>query len=154
MAFSDSMRECLGGSGVRVELTLDPPRATRTGRCTGAVQIVGGTDEVFVRGVVLRLLAATRHWVDGDGRRIEEHTAASMPSRRHLTPAWTRTSVSEARVDVNERVAAGASISVDAQVPVPDECPVSGPGTVLTINAQAVIEGQIDPTGSAPVTIM
>ncbi|TPV95784.1 MAG: hypothetical protein B7733_08160 [Myxococcales bacterium FL481] len=153
MTFSESMQACLRGSGVRVEVEPQAPRATRGATCPATIRVSGGTDEALLRSVVLRLLVATRQWTEPDGQPVEASRFTTRASRRHLSPVWTRTTVAEARVEVHERVAAGASTVVDAEVPVPEACPVTGPGTVLSVNAQAVVEGQIDPTASAAVTI-
>ena len=153
MGFSDKMRESLGAEGARVEVTL-PAGAVGAGTTASAtITIVGGSKAASVEAIVVRLVEADRHWTDGDGQRVEEAEAAQLSDRRHLTAGWTRNTIGERRHEIGTTVEPGARHEVQIDFDVPASCRPTSPACSHTLNVQADIKGQIDPTGNARVQI-
>ncbi len=153
MGFSDKMRESLGAEGARVEVTL-PGDAVGPGHTASAtITIVGGSKPANVEAVIVKIIEADRHWNDGDGRRVEEAEAAELSDRRHLTAGWTRHTVSERRHEIGTTVEAGARHEVSIEFEIPASCRPTSPACSHTLNVQADIKGQIDPTGNARIHV-
>jgi sporulation-control protein spo0M len=101
----------------------------------------------------LRLVEARRHWTTADGKQVAEADAMALPDRSPLMPAWTRTVIHTWEVPVEREIEAGGSTSVEIGVEIPPHCGVTSPACVITLNAQADIRGQIDPTGNGHLRI-
>jgi len=153
MSFSDKMRDSLGAEGARIEVA--PPTDTVAAGATGelAVTIVGGTRAATIDGLFVRLVEATRHWVAEDGSIIAESDAPPREERKGLTAGWERKTVAELQVEVGHTVDPGQSHVVSVALPIPEACQSSSVGCSHTVNVQADIKGQIDPTGNARVTL-
>lgn len=153
MGFSDKMRDSLGAEGARVEVMgLDqsvPPGSV----ATTTVVIHGGTRPARVDALRVRLIRATRSWTDRQGNAITEEQVAGLGDKSHLMPAWTQDTVAEVVVPVDREIDPGASTDIPVEVAVPAECGVSSESCVVTLNAQADIKGQIDPSGNARLSV-
>lgn len=153
MGFTDKMRESLGAEGARIEVT-PPSQATPPGeRVVAEIAIVGGTRAAHVEALVVKIVEADRHWVTGDGATVSEAEAQALDDRRHLTAGWTRTTIGERRVDVGLEVAPGARLEIEVEIDVPASSKPSSVSCSHTLNVQADIRGQIDPTGNARLTV-
>lgn len=153
MGFSDKMRESLGAEGARIEVT-PPADAVEPGTtATATIAIVGGSKPAQVDAIVVRVVEADRHWTDADGQRVEEAEAAQLEDRRHLTAGWTRNPVAERRHEIGTTVESGARHEIEVEFEVPGSCRATSPACSHTLNVQADIKGQIDPTGNARVKI-
>lgn len=153
MGFSDKMRESLGAEGARLEVRTPDDAVPRGSQATASVAIHGGTRSAAVVALQLRLVEARRHWTTSDGRQVAEADAMALADRSQLMPAWTRTVVHTWEVEVNREVEPGGSTSVEIAVAIPASCGVTSPACVITLNAQADIRGQIDPTGNGHLRI-
>jgi sporulation-control protein spo0M len=149
MGFSDKMRESLGAEGARVEVSPSPGTVAPGGQGNAVITIVGGSKPAHVDAIVVRVVEADRHWTEADGTTVAETEAAALEDRRHLTAAWTRNTVSEARHEVGATVEPGARHEVEVAFEVPGACFPTSPARSHTLNVQADIKGQIDPTGNA-----
>jgi sporulation-control protein spo0M len=149
MGFSDKMRDSLGVEGTRLEVAApkDPVAPGAIGQAQ--VTIVGGSKPAHVEALVVRIVEADRHWVDGDGGRVSEADAAELEDRRHLTAAWTRNNTAEYRHDVGVTIEPGQRHEVEVAFEVPSACGATSVARSHTLNVQADIKGQIDPTGNA-----
>jgi sporulation-control protein spo0M len=154
MSFSEKMRDSLGAEGAKVE--VDPPAdpVSAGASANAKVRIVGGASPAQIDALFVRVIEARRHWVDSGGRSVSEEEAQGLPDRAHLMPAWTRQTVSETKVDVGAIVESAQTHEVDVDAPVPEGCGRTSPAVVITINAQADIKGQIDPTGNGRLTVV
>lgn len=153
MSFTDKMRESLGAEGARIEVT-PPSAATPAGADASiGVTIAGGTREATVDALIVRLVQADRHWVDADGNQIAEADAPPREDRKGLTAGWDRETIAEVRVDVGETVAAGASHAIDVALTIPASAKPTTAACSHTVNVQADIKGQIDPTGNARIDV-
>jgi hypothetical protein len=149
MGFTDKMRESLGAEGARLEVT-SPTTPTPPGeRALAKIVIVGGTRPAHVEALVVRLVEADRHWVGQDGATVSEEDAQAQDDRRHLTADWTRTTVDERRIGIGADVEAGGRHEVEVEIDVPARCKPTSVACSHTLNVQADIRGQIDPTGNA-----
>lgn len=153
MGFSEQMRESLGVEGARVEVETATDPVQPGGRVAATVVIHGGTQPATVDALRVRVIEAQRHWTSQDGARVEETAAARLDDRSHLMPAWTQTTVVETRVDVNHEVPPGDRHEVPIEVDLPEGVTSTSQSCVVTLNAQADIKGQIDPTGNGRVTV-
>jgi len=153
MDFTDKMRDGLGASGARVEVRTADSSVAPGARLTATVVITGGNRAAQVDALMLRLIEARRHWVAADGETVSEADAQALEDRGHLTPGWTRTTTVEERVKVGHTVEAGGQDEVDVQIEVPETCQPTAADCSYTLNVQADIKGQIDPTGNATVTV-
>ena len=116
------------------------------------VTVEGGNKPATVDALVMRVVEARRHWVDANGTAVAEADAAAL-DRRSLQPAWTQQVLSEVRVDVDQQVEPGQTAYLPVMVSIPAECGPSSDGCKLTINAQADIKQQIDPTGNGRIVV-
>lgn len=149
MGFTDKMRESLGAEGARIEVT-PPSQTTAPGeRAVAKIAIVGGTRAAHVQALVARIVEADRHWVSADGDVVTEEAAQALPDRRHLTAGWTRTTMVERRVDVGADIEPGGRHEIELEIEVPSRCKPTSVARSHTLNVQADIRGQIDPTGNA-----
>ena len=154
MSFSEKMRESLGAGGVGLNVSpLIEEGVPVGGRLEATVTLEGGTRSAHVDGLVLRLIEADRHWRDSEGAVILEEDAQQLDDRRHLTAGWERRTVAEIRVNVDEEVADSGSREVTVELDVPAECSPSTISCAHTLNVQADIKGQIDPTGNARIRL-
>ncbi len=157
MSFSEKMRESLGaeGVGLHVAPTLETEDGSVSAGTTLAalVTLEGGTKVAHVDALVLRLIEADRHWLDTEGNRIEESEAQGLEDRRHLTAGWSRRCIAERRVSVDDEVADASTRDVEVSIDVPLECAATSVSCAHTLNVQADIKGQIDPTGNTRVVV-
>jgi len=153
MDFTDKMRDGLGASGARVEVRTPGSSVAPGARLITTVVITGGNKPAQVDALMLRLVEARRHWVTPDGAPVSEGDAQALDDRSHLTPGWTRMTTVEERVKVGHTVEAGDQHEVEIQIEVPDSCQPTTADCSHTLNVQADIKGQIDPTGNATVTV-
>ena len=153
MSFSDKMRASLGAEGARLEITPPADGVTPGASGLATVTIKGGTNPAHVDALIVRLIGADRHWVDEAGAEISEGDAMARDDRKGLTAGWTRVTVHEARVEVGVTVEAGAEHVVEVHTVVPESATPSSPSYNYTLNVQADIKGQIDPTGNARVRV-
>lgn len=155
MSFSEKMRESLGagGVGLKVAPTAEEASVTAGTALRANVTLDGGNRSAHVDALVLRLIEADRHWTDADGNRIEEADAAALEDRRHLTAGWDRRTVAELRVGVDVEIDVSGSKDVDVSIDVPGECKPTSVSCAHTLNVQADIKGQIDPTANARVVV-
>ena len=152
MGFSEKMKDSLGGDGARVLVNTNDAMVGRGSDLEVNVTVEGGNKPATVDALVMRVVEARRHWVDANGAAIAEADAASL-DRRSLQPAWTQQVLSELRVDVNQQVEPGQTAYLPVMVSIPAECGPSSEGCKLTINAQADIKQQIDPTGNGRIVV-
>ncbi len=153
MSFSEKMRDSLGAEGLRLEVS-SPEEPIGLGTTLHAtVNMVGGTKPALVDALVLRLVEADRHWLADDGGHVSEQDALALEDRRHLTAGWRRHTLLEERVELAREVEVGVHETVEVQISVPSECGLSGVSRAHTLNVQADIRGQIDPTGNARVVL-
>jgi sporulation-control protein spo0M len=68
-------------------------------------------------------------------------------------PAWTRRAVAQTRVAVGRSVDPGGDHELAVEVAVPADCARSSESVAITVNVQADIKGQIDPTGNCRLTV-
>src|SRR5688500_9792338 len=101
MGFTDKMRESLGAEGARIEIAAPSDAIAPGQRATIKVVIVGGTRAAHVEALVVKLIEAERHWVDGSGTKISEDDAQAVEDRRKITAGWTRNVAAEERVSVD-----------------------------------------------------
>ena len=153
MSFSDKMRDSLGAEGARIEVS--PPRSAVApgGQGEATVTIVGGSRTARVDALIVKVVQADRHWVDASGAVIAEAEAPARDARKGLTAGWTRTPVTELRVAVERTVEPGERHDVKVQLAIPGECKSSSDACSHTLNVQADIKGQIDPTGNARMIV-
>lgn len=153
MSFSDKMRDSLGAEGARIEVT--PPGDTIAVGSVAqfGVTIAGGTRAAKIDALIVRLVQADRHWITEDGSTVSEADAPPREERKGLTAGWTRSPVAELRVAVDHTVDAGQSHVVDVELAIPDACTASSAACSYTLNVQADIKGQIDPTGNARIAL-
>lgn len=149
MSFSEKMRESLGATGVRVRVTPSEDALSPGGTLSARVELEGGNQAAHIEGLMLRLIEADRHWTDDEGGRVEEHEASGLENRDHLTAGWERRSVAELRVNVDQDLEASAQSALDVELAVPVDCKPSSVSCAHTLNVQADIKGQIDPTANA-----
>jgi sporulation-control protein spo0M len=153
MDFTDKMRDGLGASGARVDVRVPDSPVAAGARLSATVVIAGGSKAAQIDALMLRLIEARRHWVAADGETVTEADAKALEDRGHLNPAWTRTTTAELRVKVGHTVEAGENHDVEIQIEIPDSCQPTAADCAHTLNVQADIKGQIDPTGNATVKV-
>ena len=153
MSFSERMKESLGVEGARVEVAA-PEHAIEAGASAPLkISIVGGTQPAQIDNLMLRLIESRRHWRTPEGHVITEDEAQTRPDRRQLMPTWSRRTVAENTLPVDELVQAGGNHQLDIPLLLPADCGATTCACVVTVNAQADIKGQIDPTGTATLEI-
>ncbi|MGH1347137.1 MAG: sporulation protein [Nannocystales bacterium] len=153
MSFSEKMRESLGATGVRLRVTPSSDPLTPGAMLTARVELEGGTSAAHVEALVLRLIEADRHWTADDGGRFEESEAATLENRDQLTAAWDRRAVAETRMSLDADVEASSATSVEIELSIPHDCKPTSTSCAHTLNVQADIRGQIDPTANARVVL-
>jgi sporulation-control protein spo0M len=153
MDFTNKMRDGLGASGARVEVRVPDSPVAAGARLAATVVITGGNKAAQIDALMLRLIEARRHWRTPDGETMSEADAQALDDRSHLIPGWTRTTTAELRVKVGHTVEAGEPHDVEVQIEVPESCQPTAADCSHTLNVQADIKGQIDPTGNATVTV-
>lgn len=149
MSFSERMKESLGVEGARVEVEVPSTKVAPGGEAVTKVRILGGSREARVDALVMRVIEARRHWLDPNGTRLEETQATDKAARRKLMPGWDRRVVHEQEVPVGHLVEPGTPFDLEVVLTVPESCGATDDACVVTINAQADIKGQIDPTGTS-----
>jgi sporulation-control protein spo0M len=153
MGFSEKMRESLGAEGARVQVKAPEGAVARGEIATAAITIVGGTRPATVDALIVRIIEADRHWVrDEDGQRVSEEEAQALGDRRGLTAAWDRRPVVVQHVELHQSIEPGGEHSLAVDVTVPP-CKATSPCCSHTLNVQADVKGQIDPTGNARITV-
>ncbi|MCR9163162.1 MAG: sporulation protein [Nannocystaceae bacterium] len=153
MSFSEKMRESLGATGVRVRVIPSSDPLSPGGTLTARVELEGGSQAAHIEGLMLRLIEADRHWVDAEGDRLEESDAGALDNRDHLTAGWERRPIAELRVDIAQELEASAHSAHDVELTVPVDCKPSSVSCAHTLNVQADIKGQIDPTANARLVL-
>lgn len=154
MGFSEKMRESLGAEGARVQVAAPQGPLGRGESASISVNITGGTRAATIDGLIVRIVEADRHWTrNEDGQRMSEEEVHGLSDRRGLTAGWDRRAVSEHRVDVGQTVEPHAEHDITVEVTVPEGCKLTAPYCSHTLNVQADIKGQIDPTGNVRVTV-
>jgi sporulation-control protein spo0M len=154
MSFSEKMRESFGVEGAKVEIEAAGEPVPVGGTAHAVVRIFGGTRPAQVETITVRVIEARRYWVDPGGRTIAEEEVARLADRGQLMPAWTRRAVSEQRVEVGRQVEPGQAHAVEVTIPIPAECGRTSASVAVTLNAQADIRGQIDPTGNGRLSVV
>jgi len=155
MGFSEKMRESLGAEGARVRVQAPEEAIPRGETTTTTVTIEGGTRPATIDALIVRVVEADRHWVrDEDGARVSEEDAQALADRRGHTAGWDRQPVIERRVEMGQTVEARSEHTLTIEVEVPAECSPTSPYCSHTLNVQADIKGQIDPTGNVRVTVV
>jgi sporulation-control protein spo0M len=153
MSFSEKMRDSLGAEGVRLE--VQPPASSLVAGNTAEATVTmrGGTKPARVDALTVRIVEADRHWLSESGARIDEEEAQSLADRRHLTAGWDRRTAGERRIALGCDVAAGSEETVAVAIEVPADCKPTSVSRAHTLNVQADIKGQIDPTGNARIVV-
>jgi len=151
MGFSDRMRESLGAEGARVKVEPSRDAVTPGDTATATVTIEGGTRLAQVDNLIVRLIEAKRHWLDQDNKITEAE--AQTRNRVGLMPAWSHRTVRETNMVVDIEVGPGGTHEVEVSVDVPRDCGLTDVACSITMNVQADIKGQIDPTGNATVVV-
>jgi sporulation-control protein spo0M len=152
MGFSDRMRESLGVNGARVGVDAGDGSVRPGANAEATVVITGGAQPAQIDALILRVIEAKRTWKDGDNT-LTEGQAMARRDRSGLNPAWSRRVVQETRVEVDTEVAPDAREEIAVAIEIPSNCHRTEPSCVVTLNAQADIKGQIDPTGTAILTV-
>lgn len=153
MGFSEKMRESLGAEGARVQVKAPQSAVTRGETTAAAVTITGGTRPATVDALIVRIVEADRHWIrDADGQRLSEEDVQSLADRKGLTASWDRHVVVEQRIALERPIEPSSehALSVDVSIPW---CKPTSPFCSHTLNVQADIKGQIDPTGNARILL-
>lgn len=153
MSFSEKMRESLGAEGVRLEIALPDASLSAGASVRTEVTMIGGTKSARVEALVLRIIEADRHWLSEEGERVAEVDALALDDRRHLTAGWDRETLGEHRMDVDREVQPGAREQIEVTFDIPEQCRASTLSCAHTLNIQADIKGQIDPTQNARIVL-
>ncbi len=152
MGFSEKMRDSLGAEGARLDVRAPADAIASGASARVSVGIVGGSKPAAVDALVVRVFEACRHWIDGAGASLTEDEARSRADAE-LVPNWTKTMLSEQRIDVGTTVEPGQRHEIEIEVAVPESTRASSPACTHTVLVQADIKGQIDPTGQARLTV-
>lgn len=153
MSFSEKMRESLGAEGVRLEIALPDASLQAGGPVQTQVTMIGGTKSARVEALVVRVIEADRHWRSEDGERVDEADALALEDRRHLTAGWDRQTLGEHRLDVDREIEPGAREQIEVTFDIPEGCRATTISCAHTLNIQADIKGQIDPTQNARIVL-
>ena len=154
MGFSEKMRESLGAGGVRLHLAVPSDALPIGSTATATISIVGGNRPATIDAVVVRVVEADRFWNTPEGSRISEEEAQTMNDRGDLVAGWNRRTMSEQRIELDRKVDEGARFELEIEPHIPEQCSPSGPACSHTLNVQADIKGQIDPTTNARVRLL
>jgi len=149
MGFSEKMRDSLGAEGAKLEVSPPSGKVAPGAGISASVTIVGGSKPAVVDALMIRVVEADRHWVDGDGNTVSEADAQARSDRTGLVAAWTRTTRTEQRIAVDVTVEPSARHEVTVDLTVPDSCSATSAACTHTLYVQADIKGQIDPTAQA-----
>lgn len=147
------MRESLGAEGVRLDVFVPRGPATPSKPLSATLKLRGGTRPARIDGLVLRIVEADRYWTDAHDQRIEERDARELSDRRHLTASWDRRTVGERRIELGLDMQPHDEQNVDVEILVPSDAQFTTECRSHTLNIQADIKGQIDPTTNARITI-
>jgi len=153
MSFSEKMRESLGAEGVRLDVASIPDAIPRGGLAHARVIMRGGTKSARVERILIRVIEADRYWRDTTGVRLSEADASRLVDRRHLTAAWDRRVIGESELTLFRDIDAHSLHELDVDVPIPARCRPTDLTCSHTLNLQADIRGQIDPTGNARIVV-
>jgi sporulation-control protein spo0M len=153
MGFSEKMRDSLGAEGARIEVVGPSTAVQRGSSATFSVVIIGGTKPASVDALTLRLVEATRHWVDADGTTHSDEAIAGRDDRSSLTAGWTRSTTATRQLELGVTVEPGARHAVDVELDIPQDARATSPAIAHALSVQADIKGQIDPTGQTRVTV-
>ena len=153
MGFSDKLREALGADGVHLEARLPEDTVAAGGTLTVEITATGGNKPARIGGFTARLLRAERHWSDPEGRPVDEADALALVDRSHLTARWAREEVARAVDEQARDLAPGEPGSLTLELSVPTDSPPSSLACTYTINVQADVKDQIDPTANARVRV-
>ncbi|MGB1698516.1 MAG: sporulation protein [Nannocystaceae bacterium] len=147
------MKDSLGGDGATVLVQTNNAMVGRGSALEVNVVVEGGNKPATVDALILRVLEARRHWVDEAGTVIQESDAPEPSQRGSLRPEWTQTILEEQTVQVGQEVSPGDSAYLPVVVEIPAQCGPTGDGCKVTINAQADIKHQIDPSGNGRIVV-
>lgn len=153
MGFSEKMRESLGAGGVRLRLAVPNEPLPIGSTSSATVTFVGGNRPAKIDALVVRVVEADRFWHTPEGSRISEEEAQAMSDRGDLVADWSRRTVSEHRIELDRDVDENATFELEIEPRIPENCSPSGPACSHTLNVQADIKGQIDPTANARIRL-
>ena len=153
MGFTDKLREALGAEGVQIEAEVTDERVAAGGTLHGAIKATGGTKEARLDAYIVRLIQATRRWSDRAGNAISEQDALAEVDRSHLVATWDRRAIGELRLEVGYDLEPSQAHDTALELAIPTDCPPTTLACTYTINVQADVKGQIDPTANARVRI-
>jgi sporulation-control protein spo0M len=153
IGFSEKMKDSLGGDGAKVLVQTNNAMVGRGSALEVNVVVEGGNKAATVDALIMRVLEARRHWVDADGNIVQDGDAAEASERGPLLPEWTQHVLKEHTVEVGQEVSPGASAYLPVMVEIPEQCGPTGDACKVTINAQADIKQQIDPSGNGRIVV-
>jgi len=153
MGFSETMRDRLGAEGSQVDVLTPEDTIPSGAHAEATVRIHSGVKTIKIDALILRLIEARRHWTDSQGNALLEEECQHLPDRGHLTPVWTRRTVAQTQISVEQTIEAERSFDFPVELPVPESCETSSAACVMLFHAQADIKGQIDPTGTGKIKI-
>ncbi len=153
MGFSDKLREALGADGVHLEIRLPEDTVAAGGTLVVEITATGGNKPARIGGFTARLLRAVRHWTDPEGRPVDEADALALVDRSHLTAHWAREEVARAIDEHAHELAPGEPCTLTLELAVPTDCVPSALACTYTVNVQADVKDQIDPTANARVRV-
>ncbi len=153
MGFSDKLRDALGGHGVRLSGALDEDTVPAGKTVRGTVEARAGEQPARVEAITVRLIRARRRWTGPDGAAVPEEDALALIDHSHLSVHWDQEVVFEARVPVGEDLASGAATTVPFEFALSTDAEPTAPNRVYTVNVQADVPGQIDPTTNLRLSV-
>ncbi len=147
------MKDSLGGDGAKVLVQTNNAMVGRGSALEVNVVVEGGNKPATVDALIMRVLEARRHWVDADGNIVQDSDANEASQRGPLLPEWTQQVLKEHIVEVGQEVSPGSSAYLPVMIEIPDQCGPTGDACKVTINAQADIKQQIDPSGNGRIVV-
>jgi len=147
------MKDSLGGDGAKVLVQTNNAMVGRGTALEVNVVVEGGNKPANVDALIMRVLEARRHWLDGDGNIVQESDAREASERGPLLPEWSQNVLTEHTVEVGQEVSPGASAYLPVMVEIPAQCGPTSDACKVTINAQADIKQQIDPSGNGRIVV-
>jgi sporulation-control protein spo0M len=153
MGFTDKLREALGAEGVQIEAEVPEETVNPGGTLRATVAATGGTKEARLEAHIVRLIMGTRRWSDRAGNPVSEEDALAEVDRSHLVATWDRHEVAELRINVGHELQPGERHETSVELAVPTDCQPSTLARTYTVNVQADVKGQIDPTANARVRL-
>lgn len=147
------MKDSLGGDGAKVLVQTNNAMVGRGSALEVNVVVEGGNKPATVDALIMRVLEARRHWVDTDGNIVQDSDASEASQRGPLVPEWTQQVLKEHIVEVGQEVSPGNSAYLPVMIEIPDQCGPTGDACKVTINAQADIKQQIDPSGNGRIVV-